>query len=97
MRTPDHPSVRKPTPVEPKPDVATLDRATVSRPFADMLAEAEAVRDVVRLSTPAPGGAIGSPSWQDAWDGLRRGAGLVLGAEGRLPPVLRSRMRRIGR
>ena len=62
-----------------------------------MLAEAEAVQDVVRLSGPVPGPGIGSPSWQDAWDGLRRGMGRVLGSDGRLPPVLRSRMRRIGR
>jgi hypothetical protein len=97
MRTPLYQDVRKSAVLETKPGAAARDGATVSRPFADILAEAESVQDVVRLSGQVPHAGIGSPAWQDAWEGLRRGMGRVLGTEAPLPPVLRSRMRRIGR
>jgi len=96
MRTPVESTVRKLTPVEPKPDTPARDEATVSRPFADILAEAESVQDVVRLSGRAPARPV-LPGLQDAWDGLRHGVNWMIGAELQPSPVLRSRMRRIGR
>lgn len=95
MRTPVELAVQKLTPVEAKPGTTARDGATVSRPFADILAEAEAVQDVVRLSGRAPAGA--APALQDAWQGLRRGVDWMFGSQLRPAPVIRSRMRRIGR
>jgi len=93
MRTPVEIAVQKATPVEAKPGATARDGATVSRPFADILAEAESVQDVVRLSGIGP--AAGMLPWQEAWLGLQRGVDWMFGMP--LSPVLRSRMRRIGR
>jgi hypothetical protein len=95
MRTPVELSVQMAAPVEAKPDVTPRDGATVSRPFADILAEAEAVQDVVKLSGKA--NAPGTFAFQDAWNGLCRGVDWMIAGGLRSSPVLRSRLRRIGR
>ena len=69
MRHPIELAVQQVLPIAAKPRVTADDAASVSRPFAQLLAEAEAVQDVVRLGaavTPAaPAGAL-----RAAWDFL---------------------------
>ena len=95
MRTPIELTVQMLTPVEGKPDVTPRDRAAVSRPFADILAEAESVQDIVRLSSRP--GLPATSAFQDAWNGLCRGVDWMMAGGLKPSPVLRSRMRRIGR
>jgi hypothetical protein len=78
MRHPIELAVQQVLPVHPKPDVNASAAATVSRPFAHLLSEAEAVHDLVRLSLAAQqlGGAAPSTSTvamsglRGAWDFL---------------------------
>ena len=78
MRHPIELAVQQVLPVQSKPDVNAGDAATVSRPFAHLLSEAEAVHDLVRLSLAAQqlGGATPSASTaalsglRSAWDFL---------------------------
>ncbi len=64
-------------PLASKPEAAAMDSATHSRSFAEILAEAEAVRDVVRVS---PGVVPAMPGLRGSVHGaLHSMAGLVLG------------------
>jgi hypothetical protein len=94
MRTPVEVAVQKIVPIEAKPATTAPDAATVSRPFAYILAEAESVQDVVRLTVRTPAAAV---VWQDAWTGLCRGVDHLFGPGIPLSPVTRSRMRRLAR
>jgi len=76
MRHPIELAVQQVLPIEAKPGVTPEDAATISRPFALLLSEAEAVHDHVRLSlaaqqilgvTPAAGAA---GAVRQAWDFL---------------------------
>lgn len=95
MRTPIELAVQIPTPVEGKPHATPRDGTAVSRPFADILAEAESVQDVVRLSGKAS--SPGISAFQDAWNGLCRGVDWMIAGGLKPSPVLKSRLRRIGR
>ena len=53
MRHPIELAVQQVQPLNYKPGVTAADAATVSRPFALLLSEAEAVHDLVRLSLAA--------------------------------------------
>lgn len=53
MRHPIHLALQEVQPVNYKPGVTAADAATVARPFAHLLSEAEAVHDLVRLSLAA--------------------------------------------
>ena len=91
MRTPIELAAIQVAPIEEKPRVLAQDGIPGARPFSQILAEAEAVRDVVRLSGRNPGTASAVTAWRDAWNGLCRGANLLMGAEliqgGRAKPV----------
>jgi len=76
MRHPIELAVQQVLPIQTKPGVTPEDAATISRPFALLLSEAEAVHDHVRLSlaaqqmlgvTPAAGAAS---AVRQAWDFL---------------------------
>jgi hypothetical protein len=69
MRHPIELAVQQVLPIPAKPAVTADDAASVSRPFALLLAEAEAVHDVVRLSGAAQQGAPAA-MLRGAWDML---------------------------
>jgi hypothetical protein len=81
MRTPSEVAAIQVPPVAEQPRVLARDGAGTARPFSQMLAEAEAVQDVVRLSRRDPGTASAVTAWRDGWLGLCRGANLLLGGE----------------
>jgi len=97
MRTPIEVAVTKPVPVECKPRVLAQEPVSTSRPFSHMLAEAESVQDVVYLSGRLPPTASGVTAWKDAWNGLCRGANVLMSGELRLDGIGRNRQRRARR
>jgi hypothetical protein len=91
MRTPVEIAVTKLVPVKEKHRATAEDAASVSRPFSLILAEAEAVHDVVRVSWEAPQYASAVGTWRDAWTGLCRGANLLMTGQARLEAPGRQR------
>jgi hypothetical protein len=94
MRTPLEATVTKPTLVEERPRVMTRDGASVCRPFNDILAEAEAVQDIVHVSGKVPPTASAVIAWREAWSGLCRGANVLMEGELKLGTASRTRQRR---
>jgi hypothetical protein len=81
MRTPIEVAAVQVAPVAEKPRVLARDGIGAGRPFSHILADAEAVQDVVRLSGRISATDSALPAWRDAWAGLCRGANLLVSGE----------------